>query len=191
MGSTGKSERYIDDIALGVGSAAVDAVGDAAKGVKAVDAAEDAGKGVRGAKGTGKYKAKSPKMKDAKVKGWKKDYKVSIVKLFDKLTAAQKSAINKLDNIIENNLTKSDFSGTLADLQGKPIPKPGGGFWDHLTEMKQSYKGLNSARKSIEGSLKNPNLSPQVKKFLQSKLAEVDSWISKIEDLFRPFGGIK
>ncbi|ECE6306314.1 hypothetical protein DO967_21555 [Salmonella enterica subsp. salamae] len=111
--------------------------------------------------------------------------------IIDKLNPVQRSSVNKLHNIIENNLTEGDFSGTLADLQGNPIPKPGGGFWDHLTEMKQSYDGLNSVRTSIDGTLRNPNLDPQIRTFLEGELSEANLWISKIEDLFKPFGGVK
>ena len=106
------------------------------------------------------------------------------------LTRAQNRNIDKLNNIIENNLTAGDFSGTLADLQGNPIPKPSGGYWDHLTEMRQSYTGLNSVRRGLEGSLQNPNLSPEVRVFLQEKLNVTNYYIKKIVDLFSQFGGI-
>jgi len=107
------------------------------------------------------------------------------------LTRAQTRNIDKLNNIIENNLTDGDFSGTLADLQGNPIPKPGGGYWDHLTEMRQSYTGLNNIKRGLEGSLQNPNLSPEVRVFLQEQLNVTNYYIQKIVDLFSPFGGIK
>jgi hypothetical protein len=58
--------------------------------------------------------------------------------ILDQLTRAQKRNTDTLKNVIKNNLTPGDFSGTLADLKGTPIPKPGGGFWDHATEMRQS-----------------------------------------------------
>lgn len=107
------------------------------------------------------------------------------------LTRAQSRNINTLNNIINNNLTAGDFSGTLADLQGSPIPKPGGGFWDHLTEMKQSYTGLQGVKSGLEGSLQNLNLVPEVRAFLQQNLDTINFYINKIENLFRPFGGIK
>ena len=107
------------------------------------------------------------------------------------LTRAQSRNINTLNNIIDNNLTAGDFSGTLADLQGKPIPKSGGGFLDHLTEMKQSYTGLQGVKNGLEGSLQNPNLTSGVKAILQENLDKANFYINKIEELFRPFGGIK
>jgi RHS repeat-associated protein len=107
------------------------------------------------------------------------------------LTRAQSRNINTLKNIIENNLTDGDFSGTLADLQGKPILKPGGGFWDHLTEMKQSYTGLQSIKSGLEGSLQNPNLAIEVRAVLQGNLDKANFYINKIKELFASFGGIK
>ena len=106
------------------------------------------------------------------------------------LTDAQKSRLNALDNTIEHNLKDSDFSGTLRDLQGDPVPNFQGGYYDHLTEMKQSYKSLNKIKKGLEGSLKNPNLSSVDKEILQKGLDKTNAYIQKIEELFRPFGGI-
>ena len=51
------------------------------------------------------------------------------------LTRAQRRNVETLNNVIDNNLQAGDFSGTLRDLQGNPVPKPGGGFWDHRQEM--------------------------------------------------------
>jgi len=108
----------------------------------------------------------------------------------DQLTRAQKRNVNTLDNIINDHLTAGDFSGTLADLQGNPIPNGRGGFFDHINEMKDSYTGLISVSEGLEGSLKNPNLTPEVKSFLQEQLDLAYSKIKEIEALFEPYGGI-
>jgi len=57
--------------------------------------------------------------------------------------------------------------------------------------MVQSYKALTGVQNSLEGSLKNPNLSPALVKFLQGELNKTNTYIQKIEDLFAPFGGVK
>ena len=111
--------------------------------------------------------------------------------VLESLSRAQKRNVQTLNNVIENNLKEHDFSGTLRDLQGNPVPKPNGGFWDHKTEMVQSYNALIGVRNGLEGSLKNPNLSPEVSKFLQGELDKTNIYIQKIEDLFAPFGGVK
>ena len=108
----------------------------------------------------------------------------------DDLTDAQKSRINALENTIEHNLKDTDFSGTLRDLQGNPVPNPLGGYYDHLTEMKQSYVSLNKIKRGLEGSLKNPNLTNRSRSILQKSLDKANLYILKIEKLFEPFGGI-
>ncbi len=106
------------------------------------------------------------------------------------LTRAHKRNLDTLDNIINKHLTDKDFSGSLRDLQDNPVPKPGGGYWNHLQEMKDSYKGLIRIRKGLEGSLKNPNLNDATRKVLQEGLDKANKNIKKIENLFEPFGGI-
>lgn len=107
------------------------------------------------------------------------------------LSRAQQRNLETLDNIVEGHLTEKDFSGTLRDLQGNPVSKPGGGYWNHLKEMKDSYRGLNKIKKGLEGSLKNPNLNETERKILQEALDKVNSYTKKIEDLFSGYGGIK
>ncbi|MGE7945510.1 contact-dependent growth inhibition system immunity protein [Lysinibacillus sp. NPDC093688] len=109
----------------------------------------------------------------------------------ENLSRAQKRNLETLDNIVEGHLKDSDFTGTLRDLQGNPVPKPGGGYWNHLKEMKDSYKGLNKIKKGLEGSLKNPNLDETERKILQEALDKVNRYIKKIEDLFSGYGGMK
>jgi len=110
--------------------------------------------------------------------------------IFDSLSRSQQKNIEKLHNVINNNLTPGDFSGTLSDLQGNPIVRPGGGFWDHRTEMVQSFHALQGIRRGLEGSLQNPNLDSAVRTFLQNELNHAMYYIHKIEQLFAPFGGI-
>ena len=107
------------------------------------------------------------------------------------LTDAQKSRLNALDNIIEHNLKETDFSGTLRDLQGNPVINPQGGYYDHLTEMKQSYTALNKIKRGLEGSLQNPNLASIDRKILQIGLDKANFYIHRIQELFKSFGGIQ
>ena len=113
------------------------------------------------------------------------------VHIVEELSRAQKRNLETLDNIVNKHLSEMDFSGTLRDLQGNPVPKPGGGYWNHLQEMKDSYKGLSKIKRGLEGSLQNPNLSDRLRKTLQDALNKANKNLKKIEDLFEPFGGIK
>ena len=106
------------------------------------------------------------------------------------LTDAQKSRLNALDNTINDHLTEGDFSGTLRDLQGNPVPNGKGGYFDHLGEMQDSYKSLQKIKKALEGSLRNPNLSDVDRALLQEGLDKANYYIIRIEELSNPYGGI-
>ncbi len=113
VAKTGKTADNVADIAEGAGKAAENAAEDAAKAGKKLDgAAEDAGKVVEGSS------------------------------VSNTLTDVQKSRLNVLENTINDHLTDGDFSGTLRDLQGDPVPNGRGGYFDHLGEMQDSYKSL-------------------------------------------------
>ena len=78
----------------------------------------------------------------------------------------------------------------MRELQGNHVPNPLGGYYGHLTEMKQSYVSLNKIKRGLEGSLKNPNLTNRSRSVLQKSLDKANLYILKIEKLFEPFGGI-
>jgi RHS repeat-associated protein len=85
------------------------------------------------------------------------------------LTRPMNSAINTIRNIMRNNATVGDFVGAARESRGIST-----GF-DHVTEMGNSMRGLSSALRSIAGSLRNPNLAPEVRASLQAwrRAAEV------------------
>jgi hypothetical protein len=60
--------------------------------------------------------------------------------------------------------------------------------WTYLTH---AYLGSIRARRTLMGSLQNPNLDLDVRLFLQEKLDWIDSYILRIENLFAPYGGIR
>jgi len=70
-------------------------------------------------------------------------------------------AINNIRTIITRAGTRGDFVGAARESRGI---KTG---WDHVTEMRNSMRGLLSSMKSIDGSLKNPNLSPEARAAMQ------------------------
>ena len=108
----------------------------------------------------------------------------------NKLTRSQKKAIESAENTINDHLKESDLSAALNDLQGNPIEKPGGGYWNHAQEVRDAYPSLKRAKNTLEGSLKNPNLEPDVRNYIQSKYDTITEYMTRIEDLFAPYGGI-
>ena len=94
-------------------------------------------------------------------------------------------------NAVTQHLTELDYSGVRRDLAGNPVPNGKGGYFDHIHEMKDSYKALTKAKRSLEGSLNNPNLGRSEKMILEKVLGVTKTHIQRIDNLFRPFGGIE
>ena len=107
------------------------------------------------------------------------------------LTDAQKSTLNTVLNTVTHHLTEMDYSGVIRDLAGDPVPNGKGGFFDHVHEMKDSYKGLKKAKRSLEGSLKNPNLGQHERALLEDALKTTNEHIQRIDEMFEPYGGIE
>jgi hypothetical protein len=107
------------------------------------------------------------------------------------LTDPQKSTLNTVVNTVTQHLTKMDYSGVERDIAGNPVPNGKGGFFDHIHEMKDSYKSLTKAKRSLEGSLKNPNLGNYEKSLLETVFKATNEHIQRIDKLFEPYGGIE
>ncbi|MGN0595158.1 MAG: polymorphic toxin-type HINT domain-containing protein, partial [Hominimerdicola sp.] len=107
------------------------------------------------------------------------------------LSRTQAKNIEKLDNLINDHLKDTDFSGTLRDLQGDPIPDGEGGYWNHLQEMLDTYKGLYRVYEALGRNLKNPNLSESARITLENAHQTAEDYIFRIWELFEAFGGIE
>jgi hypothetical protein len=68
----------------------------------------------------------------------------------ESLTQGQRRAVNKIDRIIKN-FKDSDIDGAIKDMQGNPVPKPGGGHWNHLQEVQDVMRGLSNHAETLNG----------------------------------------
>ncbi|HBH7039230.1 TPA: contact-dependent inhibition effector tRNA nuclease [Escherichia coli] len=99
-------------------------------------------------------------------------------KTVDKLNQKQESAIKKIDNTIKNALKDHDIIGTLKDMDGKPVPKENGGYWDHMQEMQNTLRGL----RNHADTLKNVN-NPEA----QAAYGRATDAINKIESALKGY----
>ena len=107
------------------------------------------------------------------------------------LTDSQKSTLSTVINTVTQHLTELDYSGVERDIAGDPVPNGRGGYFDHVHEMKDSYRALTKAKRSLKGSLKNPNLGENERTMLEKALETTNAHIQRIDELFKPFGGIE
>lgn len=71
------------------------------------------------------------------------------------------------------------------------MPNGKGGYFNHIQEMKDSYKALKKAKRSLEGSLRNPNLGEFERSLLLDALDSTKKHLSRIDGLFENYGGIE
>lgn len=97
----------------------------------------------------------------------------------DKLNQKQESSIKKIDNAIKHALKDHDIAGTLKDMDGNPVPKKDGGYWDHMQEMQNTLRGL----RNHADTLKNVN-NPEA----QAAYGRATDAINKIESALKGHG---
>jgi len=74
-------------------------------------------------------------------------------RLAAKCKAAEAKAAAKIKNILTKNLKpgpKGDISGAIHDMVGNPIPKPGGGTYDHVEDLRNILGGLRSNSEALK-----------------------------------------
>ena len=75
------------------------------------------------------------------------------------------------------------MAGALRDIQGDPVPRAGGGYYDHLDEVKNLLRGLYAVEKSLQGGLRNPNRERAARAALDSGLSKAQQYIGKINEI--------
>ena len=98
------------------------------------------------------------------------------------LSRAQARNIRTIENVIANNAKPHDFSGVASELAGKPIPKPGGGVYDHVTEMKQSVTSLEKSIDGLKGSLENPNLNAPTQRVIAQAIERAETYLTRMRE---------
>jgi RHS repeat-associated protein len=95
------------------------------------------------------------------------------------LTQSEQSAINRVINTMRDHLSDSDLTGAISDMVGNPVPKRGGGYYDHAREVNQALNGLRNQIRRLEGSA-----SPQAQAARQAAIEA----LRRVEDATNGLG---
>lgn len=98
------------------------------------------------------------------------------------LTRSMRTRINTGDNIIKDHCKAKDLSGIKAEINGKTILNKKGVAYKHIEEARYSIRGLENTINSLEKSLKNPNLSTEVRIFLKNKIRQYQYVLDKLNE---------
>ena len=106
-------------------------------------------------------------------------------KLPSGMSRSQKNRIESGFRKIDDHLTSKDINGAIRDIEGNPINRSGGKPFQHFKEVDDAVKGLKKERDSLSKSIKNPNLSPEIKKTIRNVIQEFDIKINEWENIKR------
>lgn len=102
-------------------------------------------------------------------------------KLPDGISRSQRNRIERGYRKIDDHLTDKDISGAIRDINGKPITRKNGTPFQHKKEVDDAVRGLRKERDSLIKSIKNPKLTPEVKKSINDAINEFDIKINEWE----------
>lgn len=99
----------------------------------------------------------------------------------DGISRSQRNRIERGYRKIDDHLKDNDISGAIRDINGKPITRKNGVPFQHLKEVDDAIRGLKKERDSLVKSIKNPKLTPEVKKSIRDAIKEFDIKINEWE----------
>jgi len=99
----------------------------------------------------------------------------------DGISRSQKNRIERGYRKIDDHLKDDDISGAIRDINGKPVTRKNGIPFQHLKEVEDAISGLKKERNSLIKSIKNPNLTPEVKKSIRDAINEFEIKINEWE----------
>ena len=67
------------------------------------------------------------------------------------LSTKEKSAIQKITNIIDDHLQPKDIVGAVKDMVGNPVPKSTGVYYNHAKEVTEALMGLRNHVQTLNG----------------------------------------
>lgn len=102
------------------------------------------------------------------------------------LTPAQLKAVKRADNTIRDHCNKKDYEALKNEFyKDKKYYNKRGKIWDHQDECKHSLEAFEKSLESLSGSLKNPNLQPCVKMYLEQKLSICKKIYMRFKKLYK------
>ncbi len=111
--------------------------------------------------------------------------KAKIPNLPKGISRSQKNRIEKGYRKISDHLTEKDIDGAVRDIKNDPILDRNGKPYQHYKEVDDAVNGLKKERDSLVKSIKNPRLTPEIKKTIRDAINEFDIKINEWEKIKR------
>jgi hypothetical protein len=90
---------------------------------------------------------------------------------------------DRMANSIDHHLTPSDLEGAWRDLHGNPVPRPGGGYWNHIGEVQNALQSLRNTVTEFKELLRDPSISSADRAIIQRYLSSASKTIDYVEEV--------
>ena len=94
-----------------------------------------------------------------------------------------RKAAQSVTNAFNDHLTDSDLSGAWRDAHGDPVPKPGGGFYDHAGEVENALQSGRKATTTFRRLLESGTLSESDQCIVQCMLSRTSTTMDYVENV--------
>ena len=101
------------------------------------------------------------------------------------ISRSQRNRIKSGFRKIDDHLTEKDINGAIRDIKNNPVLDKNGKPFQHYKEVDDAVRGLKRERDSLVKSIKNPKLTPEIKKSIRDAIKEFDIKIDEWERIKR------
>jgi len=99
------------------------------------------------------------------------------------LLPSQRRHIDRIDNATEEHAKESDFAAVELERRGVSVgtnPKTGKP-WDHIKEMRQTRRVLNTSKRALKNSLGSPDHSSDTRNVVQQAIDKASPVIERMD----------
>lgn len=94
-----------------------------------------------------------------------------------------KAAADSMNNAVRDHLTPSDLEGAWRDAHGNPVPRSGGGYYDHLGEVLDARDSLVKSAEVFKSALNDSRAAAEDIPRLQRMLSYASRTADRVESI--------
>ncbi|MGH7485127.1 MAG: polymorphic toxin type 28 domain-containing protein [bacterium] len=94
-----------------------------------------------------------------------------------------KAAADSMNNAVRDHLKPSDLEGAWRDAHGDPVPRPGGGYYNHLREVLDARNSLVDSAEVFKSALNDSRTAAEDIPRLQSMLSYASRTADRVESI--------
>ena len=101
------------------------------------------------------------------------------------LTRSQFGALKNLAVKMGDQLNDAHLEALTRELSGNHIPNGAGEVFKHYIEVTEAVNGAKADISSLEGSLRNPNLTPAQREVITKVVGQARSVVTRVENIIK------